>query len=69
MNSLQPAFPQNKRSSVMRAPSDNSLLASCDELYGYVAKGSAVATACGVAVGCVWFLCVAYRAGVLTWPR
>lgn len=65
MNSLQPVFPQNKRSLVTRAPSDNALLASCDELHGYVVKGIAVAIACGVAIGCVWFLCVAYRAGVL----
>ncbi|AXK61505.1 hypothetical protein CN645_30405 [Burkholderia sp. IDO3] len=68
MNSLQPVFPQNKRSLVTRAPSDNALLASCNELHGYVAKGSAVAMACGAAIGCVWFLCVAFRAGALTWP-
>lgn len=68
MNSLQPVFPQNKRLLVPRAASDNALLASCDPMHGYIAKGSAVATACGVAIGCVWFLCVAYRAGVLRWP-
>ncbi|KKL34015.1 hypothetical protein WR30_26135 [Burkholderia contaminans FFH2055] len=68
MNSLQPVFPQNRRSLVTRVPSDNALLASCDQMHGYVAKGSAVATACGLAIGCVWFLCVAYRAGVLQWP-
>lgn len=68
MNSLQPVFPQNRRSLVTRVPSDNALLASCDQMHGYVAKGSAVAAACGVAIGCVWFLCVAYRAGVLRWP-
>ncbi len=67
MNSLQPALPQNRRP-VTRSPSDNALLASCNQMRGYVAKGSAVATACGVAIGCVWFLCVAYRARVLTWP-
>lgn len=67
MNNPQPAFPQNNRSLVTRVPSDNALLAVCDQMHGYVAKGSTVAAACGIAIGCVWFLCVAYRAGVLAW--
>lgn len=64
LNRRQPVFPQNKRSLVTRAPRDNALLASCDELHRYVVKGIAVAMAYGVAIGCVWFLCSAYRAGV-----
>ncbi|PRH11001.1 hypothetical protein C6T61_07485 [Burkholderia multivorans] len=68
LNRRQPVFRENKRSLVMRAANDNALLASCDRVHGYVAKGSAVAILYGIAIGCVWFLCVAYRAGVLTWP-
>jgi len=45
-----------------RAACDNALLASCDRAYGRLALLSALT---GVAVGCVWFLCVAWRAGVL----
>lgn len=44
-----------------RAPHDNALLASCDRLYSRVV----VAFGTGVGIGCVWFLCVAWRAGVL----
>jgi hypothetical protein len=40
---------------------DNDLLAAC-RMQG---KAGLYAAAAGVAVGCVWFLCVAYRAGVL----
>lgn len=45
-----------------RAAADNALLAACDRTYGRVALYS---LALGVAIGCVWFLGVAYRAGVL----
>jgi hypothetical protein len=48
-----------------RAACDNDLLASCDELRGRVLKACGIVAAYGVAVGCVWFLCVAWRAGVL----
>lgn len=68
LNSLSPVLRDYKQSSVSRAQNDNALLASCDRVHGYVAKGSAVAILYGLAIGCVWFLCVAYRAGVLTWP-
>ncbi|MBU9439926.1 hypothetical protein KTE91_33160 [Burkholderia multivorans] len=68
LNRRQPVFHENKRSLVTRVTNDNALLASCDRVHGYVAKGSAVAILYGIAIGCVWFLCVAYRAGVLTWP-
>ncbi len=66
-NRPQPVFHENKRSLVTRATNVNALLASCDRVHGYVAKGRAVAIAYGIAIGCVWFLCVAYRDGVLTW--
>lgn len=45
-----------------RAPHDNALLASCDRTYGRLALLSALT---GIGIGCVWFLCVAWRAGVL----
>lgn len=68
LNSLSPVLRDYKQSSVSRAQNDNALLASCEQVHGYVAKGSAVAFAYGVAIGCVWFLCAAYRAGALAWP-
>ncbi|KOE23107.1 hypothetical protein AI46_26725 [Burkholderia multivorans R-20526] len=68
INRPRPVTRKYKRSFVTRASGDNALLASCDQLHGYVAKGSAVAFAYGVAIGCVWFLCAAYRAGALAWP-
>lgn len=68
LNRPQPVFRENKRSLVTRVTNDNALLASCDRVHSYVAKGSAVAILYGIAIGCVWFLCLAYRAGVLTWP-
>ncbi|RQR16146.1 hypothetical protein DF026_09920 [Burkholderia stagnalis] len=66
-NSLQPVLRENKRSAVSRAPNDNDLLAACGELHGYIIKGSLCAFGSGLAVACVWFLCVAFRAGVLPW--
>ncbi|HDR9036084.1 TPA: hypothetical protein QDB07_003592 [Burkholderia vietnamiensis] len=66
-NSLQPVFHDNKRTLVSRVPNDNDLLAACGELHGYFIKGSLWAVGSGVAVACVWFLCVAFRAGVLPW--
>ncbi|SDI64706.1 hypothetical protein SAMN04487926_12127 [Paraburkholderia steynii] len=45
-----------------RAAADNDLLAACERAHGRVALYS---LATGVAIGCVWFLGVAYRAGVL----
>ncbi|WP_249180442.1 hypothetical protein [Burkholderia vietnamiensis] len=66
-NSLQPIFHENKRSAVSRVPNDNDLLAACGEIHGYIIKGSLWALGCGLAVACVWFLCVAIRAGVLPW--
>lgn len=66
-NSLQPAIHKNRRSLVLVGASDNELLAACGELYGYIAKGSLWAFGSGLVVACVWFLCVAFRAGVLTW--
>ncbi|WP_018435319.1 hypothetical protein [Paraburkholderia atlantica] len=47
---------------------DNSLLAACDNVHGKLAKAFGMMLAYGAAIGCVWYLCVAYRAGVLTWP-
>jgi hypothetical protein len=67
LNSLSPVFRDYKPLPVSRAQNDNALLASCEQVHGYVAKGSAVAFAYGVAIGSVWFLCVAYRAGALVW--
>jgi hypothetical protein len=49
------------------APRDNPLLASCGPTRSYVPIGAAAAAAYGAAVGVLWFLCVAYRAGALTW--
>ncbi|WP_081074383.1 hypothetical protein [Burkholderia pseudomultivorans] len=68
LNRRQPVFHENKRSLVTRVTNDNALLASCDRVHGYVAKGSAVAILYGIAIGCVWFLCVASRTGVIRWP-
>ncbi|MBU9235922.1 hypothetical protein KTD19_26430 [Burkholderia multivorans] len=53
LNSPQPVFHENNRPLVKRATNDNALLASCDRVHGYVAKGSAVAIAYGIAIGCV----------------
>lgn len=44
-----------------RVIGDNDLLAAC-RIQG---KAAAYAALAGLAVGCVWFLCVAWRAGVL----
>ncbi|AIO25753.1 hypothetical protein [Burkholderia cepacia] len=66
-NSLQPVIHKNKRSLVLLGASDNELLGACGEIHGYVIKGSLWAGGNGIAVACVWFLCVAFRAGVLTW--
>ena len=57
-NNLQTVIHKNKRSLV--------LLAACGELHGYTIKGSLWACGCGIAAACVWFICVAFRAGVLT---
>lgn len=48
-----------------RVACDNALLASCDRLHGRAVRAIGVMLMCGVAIGCVWFLCVAWRAGVL----
>jgi hypothetical protein len=37
-------------------------------LHGRVLKACGMILAYGSAIGCVWFLCAAYRAGVLSWP-
>ncbi|KVF22909.1 hypothetical protein [Burkholderia cepacia] len=66
-DSLQAVIHKNKRSLVLVGASDNELLAACGELHGYFVKGSLWAFGSGLAVACVWFLCVAFRAGVLTW--
>jgi len=66
-NSLQPVIHKNKRSLVLVGASDNALLAACGDLHGYVIKGSLWAAGSGVAVASIWFICVAFRAGVLTW--
>ncbi|WP_154641229.1 hypothetical protein [Burkholderia cenocepacia] len=66
-NSLQPVIHKNKRSLVLIGSSDNELLANCIEVHDYVIKGSVWAIGSGVAAACVWFLCVAFRAGVLPW--
>ncbi len=47
---------------------DNALLASCDRTHSYAVKESLWAGGSGVAVGCVRFLCVAFRSGALAWP-
>lgn len=66
-NSLQPVIHKNKRSLVLVGATDNELLAACGELHGYIVEGSLWAVGSGLAVACVWFLCVAFRAGVLPW--
>ncbi|WP_175994336.1 hypothetical protein [Burkholderia vietnamiensis] len=66
-NSLQPVIHKNKRSLVLLGTTDNELLAACGEIHGYIVKGSLWALGSGLAVACVWFLCVAFRAGVLSW--
>ncbi len=66
-NSLRPVFHENRRSLVTRVPSDNDLLAACDKLHGGIIRACAMSGLCGLGVGCVWFLCVAIRAGVLPW--
>lgn len=66
-NSLQPVIHKNKRSLVLIGASDNELLAACGEIHGYIVKGSLWAIGSGLAVACVWFLCVAFRAGGLSW--
>jgi hypothetical protein len=50
---------------VNRVYSDNDLLAACHQLHGRVLKACGMAFAYGVAIGCVWVICAAYRAGVL----
>lgn len=47
-----------------RATADNTLLASCDELYSNVIR-VAGAFALFVGVGAFWYLIVAIRAGAL----
>jgi len=44
-----------------RSAHDNDLLAACQMQR----KAGTYAVVVMVAIGCVWFLCVAYRAGVL----
>ena len=66
-NRLGPVIHKNKRSLVLVGASDNELLAACGEIHGYFIKGSLWAFGSGLAVACVWFLCVAFRAGALTW--
>ncbi|RQT74786.1 hypothetical protein [Burkholderia cepacia] len=66
-NNLQPVIHKNKRSLVLVGSTDNELLAACGEIHGYIVKGSLWAVGSGLAVACVWFLCVAFRAGVLSW--
>ncbi|MCA8430072.1 hypothetical protein [Burkholderia seminalis] len=67
-DSLQPEMHKNKRSLVLAGSTDNELLAACGDLHGYIIKGSLWVVGSGIAVACVWFLCVAFRAGVLAWP-
>ena len=66
-NSLQPVIHKNKRSLVLIGAGDNELLAACGDFHGYIIKGSLWAAGSGIAAACVWFICVAFRAGVLTW--
>jgi hypothetical protein len=51
-----------------RAACDNALLHACERTHGRMARACGMALAYGVAIGGVWFLCAAYRAGVLSWP-
>ncbi|MEW9586271.1 hypothetical protein [Paraburkholderia sp. DGU8] len=48
-----------------RTACDNDLLAACYHVHGGLIKAFGMMLVCGAAVGCVWFLCVAYRAGAL----
>lgn len=66
-NSLQPVIHKNKRSLVLVGVSDNELLAACGDLHGYFIKGCLWAFGSGLAVACIWFVCVAFRAGALPW--
>ncbi|TES73980.1 hypothetical protein E2P84_20460 [Burkholderia cepacia] len=66
-NNLQSVIHKNKRSLVLVGATDNELLAACGEIHGYIVKGSLWAVGSGLTVACVWFLCVAFRAGVLSW--
>ena len=52
---------------IYQPPVDNALLASCHRVHSYALKASLWAVGSGIGVGCVWFLCVAVRAGVLPW--
>jgi hypothetical protein len=50
-----------------RAINDNALLRDIErfEDVGKIYKTIGVMALSGIGIGCVWFLCVAYRAGVL----
>lgn len=50
-----------------RAINDNALLRDITRLQDVdrMYKGIGVVALYGIAIGCVWFLCVAYKAGVL----
>jgi hypothetical protein len=48
-----------------RAAYDNDLLAACHHVHDGLIKALGMMLVCGAAVGCAWFLCVAYRAGAL----
>lgn len=48
-----------------RAAFDNDLLAACDRPHGRLARAFGMVLVYGITIGSVWFLCAAYRAGLL----
>jgi hypothetical protein len=44
---------------------ENDLLSACYDVHGRLAKIFGMMLVCGVAIGCVWFLCVAVPAGAI----
>ncbi|KGC45959.1 hypothetical protein DP49_2317 [Burkholderia pseudomallei] len=48
-----------------RVAFDNDLLAACVRPNGRLARAVGMILAYGITIGCVWFLCAAFRAGAL----
>lgn len=51
-----------------RVTHDNELLANCVSMYDRIIQAGKMALIgglTGVGIGCAWYLCVAFRAGVL----
>ncbi|KGD36784.1 hypothetical protein DO72_2589 [Burkholderia pseudomallei] len=48
-----------------RVAFDNDLLAACARPNGRLARAVGMILAYGITIGCVWFLCAAFRADAL----